>query len=280
MYTIQALWTAAHHRIGAKFVILNNGAYQLLRLNIQQYWKDLGLPENPFPGVVRPAATRTSSSTCWPRRWASTASASTTREQIGPALDAALADDRPFLIDLVVNNDVPNDVARGQAPEGRPIVTETVSDKETNTMAADLTEAEVKTLVDAWYHALDVHVPVRGDRADGRRRPGGVLLAGGADLRCRRVQGLVRSKVTHLFFDEVHTMKSLEITPRGRRGGRQARRQLAGQGLEPARRRTASGSAWTPARRGSSRAPRTATRAVIKKYVVDGMDLMPGSSPL
>ena len=49
MYTIQALWTAAHHRVGAKFVILNNGAYQLLRLNIQQYWKDLGLPENPFP---------------------------------------------------------------------------------------------------------------------------------------------------------------------------------------------------------------------------------------
>ena len=29
-----------------------------------------------------------------------------TREQIGPALDAALADDRPFLIDLVVHNDV------------------------------------------------------------------------------------------------------------------------------------------------------------------------------
>ena len=38
--------------------------------------------------------------------------ASTTREEIGPALDAALADDRPFLIDLVVNNDVRNDVAR------------------------------------------------------------------------------------------------------------------------------------------------------------------------
>ena len=49
MYTIQALWTAAHHRIGAKFVILNNGAYQLLKLNIKQYWKDQGLPENDFP---------------------------------------------------------------------------------------------------------------------------------------------------------------------------------------------------------------------------------------
>ena len=113
MYTIQALWTAAHHRIGAKFVILNNGAYQLLRLNIAQYWKDGGLPENPFPesfdlgdpdiqfhelaqamgvGAVRV----------------------TSREQIGPALDAAFADDRPFLVDLVINNDVPNDVARAK----------------------------------------------------------------------------------------------------------------------------------------------------------------------
>jgi benzoylformate decarboxylase len=107
------LWTAAHHRIGAKFVILNNGAYQLLRLNIQQYWKDLGLPENPFPdsfGLGDPDlqfhqlakamgvdAVRVSS-----------------RDQIGPALDAALADERPFLIDLVVRNDVVNDVAGGK----------------------------------------------------------------------------------------------------------------------------------------------------------------------
>ena len=36
------------------------------------------------------------------------------REQIGPALDAALADERPFLIDLVVRNDVANDVERGK----------------------------------------------------------------------------------------------------------------------------------------------------------------------
>jgi benzoylformate decarboxylase len=113
MYTIQALWTAAHHRIGAKFVILDNGAYQLLRLNIRQYWTDLGLPENPFPesfGLGDPDlqfhllaqamgvdAVRVSS-----------------REQIGPALDAALADDRPFLIDLVVRNDVTQDIARAK----------------------------------------------------------------------------------------------------------------------------------------------------------------------
>lgn len=113
MYTIQALWTAAHHRIGAKFVILNNGAYQLLRLNIQQYWKDTGQPENPFPesfGLGDPDI-----------QFHQLAKAMgvdsvrvTDRSQIGLALDAAFADDRPFLIDLVVRNDVVQDLAHAK----------------------------------------------------------------------------------------------------------------------------------------------------------------------
>ena len=114
MYTIQALWTAAHHRIGAKFVILEQ---RRLPAAAAQHPAVL---EGPRPARRTRSrrrstwATRTSGSTCWPRRWASTPCASTTREEIGPALDAALADDRPFLIDLVVNNDVRNDVARGK----------------------------------------------------------------------------------------------------------------------------------------------------------------------
>ena len=31
MYTCQALWTAAHDRIGVVFVILNNGSYRILK---------------------------------------------------------------------------------------------------------------------------------------------------------------------------------------------------------------------------------------------------------
>ena len=113
MYTIQALWTAAHHRIGAKFVILNNGAYQLLRLNIQQYWKDLGLPENPFPASFDLGDPDIRFDVL-AEAMGVDALRVATREEIGPALDAALADDRPFLIDLVVNNDVRNDVALGK----------------------------------------------------------------------------------------------------------------------------------------------------------------------
>ena len=34
-----------------------------------------------------------------------------TPDQVGPALDAAFADDKPFLIDLVVSNEVKHDVS-------------------------------------------------------------------------------------------------------------------------------------------------------------------------
>ena len=36
MFTIQALWTAARHHIGVKFIVCNNGSYRLLQLNIDQ----------------------------------------------------------------------------------------------------------------------------------------------------------------------------------------------------------------------------------------------------
>jgi benzoylformate decarboxylase len=44
MYTYQALWTAAHHRIGAKFVVCNNSSYRLLKQNLVRYWQDTGGP--------------------------------------------------------------------------------------------------------------------------------------------------------------------------------------------------------------------------------------------
>lgn len=107
MYTIQALWTAAHYNIGAKFVICNNHSYELLKLNVQQYWRTLQLPERDFP---------TSFDISDPDiRFDQLAEAMgvqavrvETQEQIGPAIQRALADDRPFLIDLVITSEVPN----------------------------------------------------------------------------------------------------------------------------------------------------------------------------
>lgn len=49
MYTIQALQTASRYNIGAKFVILNNGAYQLLRDNMDKYWQAENIKPHEYP---------------------------------------------------------------------------------------------------------------------------------------------------------------------------------------------------------------------------------------
>jgi benzoylformate decarboxylase len=106
MYTIQALWTAAHHNVGAKFVICNNRSYKLLKLNVQQYWRERRLPEREFPAsfdLLDPDI-----------QFAALAQAMGVPgvrverpEQIGPAIRQALDYDGPFLIDLVITSDVP-----------------------------------------------------------------------------------------------------------------------------------------------------------------------------
>jgi benzoylformate decarboxylase len=51
MYTIQALWTAARHNVAARFVICNNGRYKILDDNIDQYWRERGIPAHRYPGA-------------------------------------------------------------------------------------------------------------------------------------------------------------------------------------------------------------------------------------
>jgi thiamine pyrophosphate-dependent acetolactate synthase large subunit-like protein len=105
MYTIQALWTAAKYNVAAKFVVCNNHSYELLKLNIEEYWEERDIPEHDFPigfSLNEPdikfadlaqslgvAAVRVE-----------------TPDQIAPAIEKALAHDGPFLIDLVIANQV------------------------------------------------------------------------------------------------------------------------------------------------------------------------------
>lgn len=105
MYTIQALWTAAHHNINAKFVICNNQGYQILKLNILQYWRERQIPEHDYPS---------SFDICNPDiRFAELARALGVEavrvdkpDQIGPTIQKALAHDGPFLIDLVLTTEI------------------------------------------------------------------------------------------------------------------------------------------------------------------------------
>ncbi|MDI3418495.1 thiamine pyrophosphate-binding protein [Streptomyces luteolus] len=99
MYTIQALYTAVRHGIGAKFVICNNRSYKLLDLNIEQYWRERDIPEHAHPtpfdlsdpdlGFAEIA-----------RGFGVNALRVDDHEQVTEAVKRMLADDKPFLIDL------------------------------------------------------------------------------------------------------------------------------------------------------------------------------------
>lgn len=105
MYTIQALWTAAKYGIAAKFVVCNNHSYELLKLNIEEYWEEREIPEHDFPigfSLTEPDI-----------KFADLAQSLgvagvrvETPDQIGPAIEQALSHDGPFLIDLVIANQV------------------------------------------------------------------------------------------------------------------------------------------------------------------------------
>jgi benzoylformate decarboxylase len=106
MYTIQALWTAAHHNIDAKFVICNNHSYRILKLNILQYWREREIEEHEFPSsfnLCNPNIDFTELA----RGMGVQALRVETPEEIGPAIQKALAHNGPFLIDLIVTNEVP-----------------------------------------------------------------------------------------------------------------------------------------------------------------------------
>ena len=100
MYTFQALWTAARYDIGAKFVVCNNGAYELLRDNIRQYWTEQGVAAHRPPDLFdlsRPEIDFSALS----RSLGVPARRVDKPEQVPGAIDEALSTPGPFLIDLV-----------------------------------------------------------------------------------------------------------------------------------------------------------------------------------
>jgi benzoylformate decarboxylase len=109
MYTIQALWTAARHNIGAKFVICNNASYRLLQINIDQYWKEQGVPKHDYPlsfDLSYPALNFVEMA-----RGMSVPGVRIEKpEQVGAAVEQMLSQPGPFLVDLVLEGDVRPDL--------------------------------------------------------------------------------------------------------------------------------------------------------------------------
>lgn len=105
LYTIQALWTAAHHRVPVVFVILDNRVYRILKYNMNRYRAAAGVegrtsyphldltdPDIDYVAVARGFGVEG-------RRVSEP-------EELGPALREAFASGAPRLLDVVVDGAV------------------------------------------------------------------------------------------------------------------------------------------------------------------------------
>ena len=107
--TIQALATAARYGIGAKFVVCNNKSYRILKYNLQQYWRDRAeageqsaSPNQAFPDSFDLTPPDLRFDTLAQGQGVDAVRVERP-DEIAPALDRALGDDKPFLIDLVLS---------------------------------------------------------------------------------------------------------------------------------------------------------------------------------
>jgi benzoylformate decarboxylase len=101
MYSIQALWTAAHHDLAIVFVILNNREYRILKHNMDTYRQRFGAkPERGYPNMdlVSPDLGFVDLA-----RGLGVEGMRVTRPgELRAALDRALGAGRPFLVDVAI----------------------------------------------------------------------------------------------------------------------------------------------------------------------------------
>jgi thiamine pyrophosphate-dependent acetolactate synthase large subunit-like protein len=121
MFTYQALWTAAHYRIGAKFVVCHNASYRILKENIVTYWSDRGLQpdEANFPpsfDVREPDLDFVSLA----RGLGVPGCRVSQPAQIAGAITTMLEHEGPYLIELVLARDVPRTPAYPRVVAGHP----------------------------------------------------------------------------------------------------------------------------------------------------------------
>jgi benzoylformate decarboxylase len=101
MYSIQALWTAAHHDLPVVFVVLANREYRVLKHNLDIYRQRFGVPSNkPYPhmDLTKPVLDFSTIAA----GMGVTAETIAHREALGPALERAFAARAPRLIEVIV----------------------------------------------------------------------------------------------------------------------------------------------------------------------------------
>jgi benzoylformate decarboxylase len=101
MYSIQALWTAAHHQLDLLFVILANAEYRVLKHNLDIHRQRFDAPsDQPYPNMdlINPTLNFCDLATGMGMP-AFRAEAAT---DIGPAVEAYLANPGPALLEIAI----------------------------------------------------------------------------------------------------------------------------------------------------------------------------------
>ena len=105
LYTIQALWTAAHHRIPVVFVILNNRVYRILKYNMNRFRSVAGVEgrtDYPHLDLTDPDVDYVAVA----RGFGVEGRRVTDPEELGPAVKEAFAAGAPYLLDVVIDGSV------------------------------------------------------------------------------------------------------------------------------------------------------------------------------
>jgi benzoylformate decarboxylase len=105
VFTYPALWTAAHYRIGAKFIVCNNRSYRILKDNLVVYWRDQNDNPAEFPAafdIRDPDVDYVSLA-----KGLGVPGVRVSRPgEMGSAIRSMLEHDGPFLIDLILEDTV------------------------------------------------------------------------------------------------------------------------------------------------------------------------------
>lgn len=102
MYSIQALWSAAHHQLPIVFVILSNREYRVLKHNLDIYRARFDIGSNkPYPHMDL-----TNPTLGFPelaRGMGVNGETVSDAADIGPAMERALATNAPYLIEILIS---------------------------------------------------------------------------------------------------------------------------------------------------------------------------------
>jgi benzoylformate decarboxylase len=105
VFTYPALWTAAHYRIGAKFVVCNNRSYRILKDNLVVYWRERNVNPPDFPAafdIHAPDVDYVSLA----KGFGVPGVRVTRPDEMARAIHSMLEHDGPFVIDLVLEDTV------------------------------------------------------------------------------------------------------------------------------------------------------------------------------